>query len=196
MIRETPLKNDKPKQKQPKKPNASAQQVKNPAQVKEPTQAVKSPVSESPSSIGTTNSNKSESTKSVKVEPKILLPTGNPLNTAHDIGSHHLWFKPDILNLYKPPTEDEIPSSLEVTQPRSGKKKSGPEFVTKTYKWRDQPFLFIEEALRLSPKLHNVQLGKPAVRQRARLTVSWGPITHTVIGDGPDKVQLPALNVY
>jgi hypothetical protein len=196
MIRETPLKNDNPKQTQPKNPNASAQQVINPAQVKEPNLAAKSSVSESPSSIDSTNSNKSESTKTVKAEPKILLPTGSPLNTAHDMGSHHMWYKPDILNLYKPPTEDEIPSSLEVIQPRSGKKKTGPEFVTKTYKWRDEPFLFIEEALRLAPKIHNVQLGKPTIRQRARLTVSWGPITHTVIGDGPTKVQLPALNVY
>jgi hypothetical protein len=183
MIQAAPLRNDKPKQKQPKKPKGSAQQVKEPAQLEEPTQAA--------NSTGSTNSNKSESTKFVKAEPKILQPTGNPLNAAHDMGSPHLWYKPDILNLYNPPTEDEIPSSLEVTQPRAGKKKIGPAFVTKTYKWRDEPLLYIEEALKLCPKIHNVQIAKPRVRHRVKLVVSWGAITHTVIGDGADKVQLP-----
>ena len=111
------------------------------------------------------------------------------------MGSPHLWFKSDILKLYTPPTDDEIPSSLEIEQPRSGKKKSGPKTVTKTYKWRDEPLHYLDQALKLQLKIHSVQIGKRQVRQRVRLVVNWGDITHTVIGDGPDKVQLPFLNV-
>jgi hypothetical protein len=192
ILQATPRRPDKLsplKQKQAKMSKGSAQQVKRPARVKELA------ISESAKS---TKSNKSRSTNSVEAEQQTLQTTDNPLDTANDMTSPHTWFKADILNLYTPPTEEQIPSSLKVRHSLSGKKRGAtPIQLAKTYKWRDQPLLFVEEALGLAPKISTIEFkAHSRVRYRVMFVVRWGDITHAVIGDGADKVQLPFITVY
>jgi hypothetical protein len=118
-------------------------------------------------------------------------PKGDPLQTATSLHSPFRWEKSDILRLYEPPTEEEIPAQL---GSRSRGHTKGPR-----YAWKEGPLQYLDRGLRLIVKVEvvNLKQGNQVNRNltRVKLAASWGSHTCIAIGDGANKVLIAALKI-
>ena len=89
-------------------------------------------------------------------------------------------FESDVLRAYPHPTEEQVPSSIEI--PMKGKKVQ----VT----WRKSPMQYLRDGLKvlLTIESHQFNLNKKTY-VRVRLTASWGKDKHTAIGEGENRVH-------
>lgn len=113
------------------------------------------------------------------------IPTEDPLKSATSLNSPHHWGKNTISKLYEPPTEEEIPAQLE--------RRSKATDTTKVFDWRERPFQYLEEGLKLALKMESVNIRRKGVVNtvRVKLSAHWANDGHITIGDGPSKVLSP-----
>ena len=133
-----------------------------------------------------TNS-KNSKTKPGTTSNSVRLPEGNsangdPRETANFLNSPHSWGRQDIIKLYEPPTEEEIPLQLERPS-KSGKR-------TITYNWAETPLEYLVDGLKLGVKQEcvNIRRREGVQHVRVKLDVYWSGNICSAVGDGTNRV--------
>lgn len=108
-------------------------------------------------------------------------PAGDPLLTASKLDSPYRWDKPNILALYAPPSEDEIPSQIQRGKATDPRKKT-------VYNWKKSAFQYLEKGLQLGLKIETLPFKSRNNAVRVKLVAHWGLVSEFAIGDGTSKV--------
>src|SRR2546423_3984297 len=105
---------------------------------------------------------------------------GDPQKTATDLKSAHQWERSDIMKLYTPPTDEELPAQLERKLKTS----------TTVYEWMKKPLQYLDNGLKLGIQIEaaTVKRAQSSQYARGRLVGKWHKHSEVAIGDGPTKV--------
>ena len=105
---------------------------------------------------------------------------GDPQKTATDLKSAHQWERSDIMKLYTPPTDEELPAQLERKLKTS----------TTVYDWMKKPLQYLDHGLKLGIQIEaaRVKRAQSGEYVRVRLIGKWHKHSEVAIGDGPTKV--------